>query len=264
MVLLVNKEKKCHIGRDISTEVRSAFSTAGRRLPPFTLVRLDVSGLGDEEVVAGRALTPLELATFHQFRFTRRRREWLAGRLAVKEAVCGLAPEICRSRAAVEVAVDRRGKPFLSRPAGAGHRLFVAISHSGDTALGLASRLPCALDIQELRSALKRVASRFVHQEEEALLGQCHADRLHALGMLWAAKEALRKHLPIWPLLGFLENRLTGVTGLAGGRLFSFQGVSAARRVPDCLPDVHVGWHDGKALAIIVADGRALEKCSTF
>lgn len=257
MVLLAKKEKKCHFGIDVSAKIRDVFGDDQIKWPPFHLVQVCLADLGSDDVMAHRAgevLSAAEMKTFQGFRFSHRRREWLAGRLAVKEAAALLLNESPGARGVFEIGVDDRGKPFLATYLGGDTSIHVAISHSGGVALGLASFAPCALDIQEIRPSLTRVESRFARAEEKELFSHCYIDKLSTLGLLWAGKEALRKYAPLWPLLGFLEAGLEKVVGHGDGFSLSFQAISGKRDLPVRLPAVWATLVDENALAIILDD----------
>lgn len=262
MVLLAKTEKKCHFGKDVSAEIRTVFGSQPAPLPQFCLFEVGLAELGGDEAAllhrARQVLSPMEMATWQAFRFPHRQREWLAGRLAVKEAVRSLGLEPARTLDAIEIGVDSRGKPFLTSQPAASQVLHVAISHSADQALGLASPVPCALDFQEIRSSLARVEAKFVRADERHLVQRCHAERLKGLGLIWAAKEALRKHVELWPLLGFLESALCGVGARGDGLALCFQVRPVKRALPAELPTVLTTLHDDKALALILASSPEL------
>lgn len=244
---------------DVSAEIKGIFALDATNVTPFCLVLVDMAELGgDEAVLSGTAaevLTAAELAVFKGFRFSHRRREWLAGRVAVKEAVRTLLAKQERPLSDIEVGVEGRGKPFVRSAPDRHGSVHIAISHSGGVALGLASLALCALDFQEIRSSLARVEPRFVRKQEKNLVLQCHADTLTALGLLWAGKEALRKYVDLWPLLGFLEAGLVEVSGQGAGFSLVFEAIAAKRQLPMTLPPVLATAYREKALAIIIAAG---------
>ncbi|MBU0680475.1 MAG: hypothetical protein KKD73_03545 [Proteobacteria bacterium] len=251
------KEEKYHFGRDVSPEIGTFFGQDFDALPQFSLVTVDLAALGADEAAlsrtAGGVLTDGEMQIFEGFRFPRRRREWLAGRLAVKEAVCALRAQATRPLCDIEIGVDSRGKPFVLSGAGDADPVHISISHSGDSALGLASPVPCALDFQEIRSSLARVEAKFAREDEARRIEPCHPDRLATLGLLWAGKEALRKFVNLWPLLGFLEADLAQVVAQGDGFLLSFRTVPGKRELPSSLPRVLAKMYGESALAIILA-----------
>lgn len=255
---MAKNEKKCHFGIDITSEVRNIFGDDWTTKPKFCLIKVQLADFAEDEStlagVAAKALTTAEMTTFQTFRFLHRKREWLAGRLAVKEAVMHLLGEPQRCRHDIAVGADDKGKPFLATTLDTGRAVHLAISHSGGIALGLASFSPCAIDVQEIRSSLARVEAKFAQAEEAALLNPGYADKLTALGLLWAGKEALRKYVALWPLLGFMESDLQGVAASGNGFLLSFLPKEDKRSLPDRLPEVWAAMFEKNALAIILCE----------
>ena len=256
---MAKNEKKCHFGVDITCTIRDVFGDDWTAKPKSCLVKVQLADFGEDESalseMADKLLSTSEMATFQRFRFLHRKREWLAGRLAVKEAVIHLLGEQLRCHHDIEIGVDDTGKPFLSPVLGTGKAVHLGISHSGGIALGLASFASCALDVQEIRSSLTRVKTKFAREEETALLNPGCADKLTALGLLWAGKEALRKYVALWPLLGFMESDLQGVAASGNGFLLSFRPKEDKRSLPDRLPEVWAAMFEKNALAIILAEG---------
>lgn len=263
----MKKEETCRAGTDINAVIRKTFAGDGLLLPPFCLSKVCLVGSGLQETIlaqqVGQVLSAQEMEIFKAFGFPHRQREWLAGRLAVKEAVRTLEGEPQRRLRDIEVRVGERGKPFVATSAGDDRPLYIAISHSGGSALGLASRVPCALDFQEIRSALARVEGRFLRAEERDLVRCCDSQELRALGLVWAGKEALRKYIPLWPLLGFLEARLHGVQSQGSGLFLSFQPQPGKRALPPSLPAVLATLYGDNALALIFA-GSAPKRALPF
>jgi 4'-phosphopantetheinyl transferase EntD len=84
----------------------------------------------------------------------------------------------------------------------------ISISHSHGLALGLAAECPCGVDIQEVTGTLEKVKGRFVTPAEKNLLYACcpsSEKKGRGLGLIWSAKEAIKKASPLHPLPGFLE-----------------------------------------------------------
>lgn len=99
----------------------------------------------------------------------------------------------------------------------------ISISHSHNLAVAAAMQRRCGIDIQQCRSAVVRVKSRFCEPGEAELLAASLAgfDEVSRLTMLWSAKEAIRKAVPVEPLPAFAEMELVAVReGAAGGMTF--------------------------------------------
>lgn len=200
-----------------------------RRLSPFAagcvVSRLDLDDLAlrceadGEEAVAQLYLCPGELDHWRGFRLPRRRLEWLAGRIAAKDAAmrCRGVAGSNRDWQLWQLVVLPSGRPeFLA----AGALLpEISISHSGGRAVAMASADRCGIDIQQRREAVVRVKSRFCTEVEEERLAASLSgvDAVSRLTLLWAAKEAIRKAVPLEPLPAFAEMELLTVRGEAPG-----------------------------------------------
>jgi phosphopantetheinyl transferase len=153
------------------------------------------------ETLAHFTLGRAERAAWHLLTGARRRREWLMGRVAAKDAVRLhlLATRGLRVFSAdIEIVADRFGRP---EPAGAllarlGAALSVSIAHTDGIAMALAAEPPrgIGIDIERLdrrRGDYERAA---FNDEERALLGAAaDATRPERALRLWCAKEAVAK-----------------------------------------------------------------------
>ncbi len=164
-----------------------------------------------------RWLTRGELRLFSGFALPKRRLEWLGGRITAKVSLHNLlgshAPWLGANR--LEILPDRTGRPHLTALETAlPEKISLSISHSGGHAAALACLdRPCGLDIQQLSPALKGIKERFSTSAERRLLQSCprlaNCNKIEQLALLWSAKEAFRKALPLSPLPGFHEMELT-------------------------------------------------------
>lgn len=154
-----------------------------------------------------------ELKKLATFKLAKRRHEWLAGRICAKLAITDITQKSNPpAYNTITVANDRNGRPFVANTAGVDaplnfSRPDISISHSGAYAAAAACTHYCGIDIQEPRTTLKRVKSRFCGEDEENILEEhlntdaqdsaCHIPVIHRdatrLNLLWAAKEAVRK-----------------------------------------------------------------------
>lgn len=137
----------------------------------------------------------------------RRRREWLLGRLAAKEALCSLLEEeydIQLRPADIEILPDAAGKPTLS-----GRWLewidqvpLLSISHSGDEAVAIVGParhgdeilLGVGIDREPIERMNERIAQVAFSEREKALL-TTRAPEDEWRTKLWCAKEAVGKAL---------------------------------------------------------------------
>lgn len=154
-------------------------------------------------------LTATELATWLRLPGTRRRRrEWLLGRFAAKDAVrlflkSQHALEICP--ADIEIITGKHGQPVVvGEPIEkVGSRLSISIAHSGWVALAIAGDCGdyrgvggVGVDVERVDQNLDNVARIALTQKERLLLSPVPASRRNEwLLRLWCAKEAVAKAL---------------------------------------------------------------------
>ncbi|MEN8134051.1 MAG: 4'-phosphopantetheinyl transferase superfamily protein [Thermodesulfobacteriota bacterium] len=162
-------------------------------------------------------LAPEELAIYHQFKYQKRRIEWLGGRLAAKQAVLYAKRQEPTGSAMREwpVCADEHGRPFFKSLAN--KQPCLSISHSRGLALAMTvNERDCGLDLQKISEATVLVKEKFCSQSEEQIIASLDLpDNSQATGLtlLWAAKEALRKARGGHPLTGFTAMQLTGAVG---------------------------------------------------
>lgn len=146
-------------------------------------------------------LSSREKEFFNSFRFAKRKREWLGGRLTAKYATFMLL-ELAVSMelfADVSILPGKNGSPVFSSSLIPANRLpSLSISHSGNFAVAIAAASKsCGIDIQQVSDKTRRVADRFCAPHEEAYLKE-HLPQLkeaEQLTLLWSAKEAVKKSL---------------------------------------------------------------------
>jgi len=148
-------------------------------------------------------LSAKEQERLHSFPCSKRRLEWLGGRLAAKYALqqycssawSGAHPFAQTSPALLSIDNDTHGRPFVDWHADnvsfCQQPPFLSISHSGQFAAAMLAPGPCGLDVQRIVAKLQRLQARFASAAELAL-GREY-DELLWLAMLWAAKEAVKK-----------------------------------------------------------------------
>ena len=165
----------------------------------------------DEAARAESRLTAAEQHRLSAFRFIKRRQEWLAGRVAAKEAACLLLSPP-PSPTELEIAATPAGRPFLTHPR-TGDLPEISISHTRGLAVAAATfAAPCGIDVQAYADNIIRIQQRFCLQgEKEKIMDKASCAEITALTLLWAAKEAVRKAYAVDPMAGFLEIRLDGV-----------------------------------------------------
>lgn len=165
--------------------------TAGRQR--LALVDLE---LLREDAAASLLLSEEERKYFERFQYTKRRREWLGGRVAVKAALLHLAEADDFQRQAQQVSIlpDVHGRPTISGPAG--QPLALSVSHSGGYAAAMAVRgISCGIDLQRISAKISSLATRFASPAELDMLARQSGlgSEETRLTMLWAVKEAVKK-----------------------------------------------------------------------
>jgi 4'-phosphopantetheinyl transferase EntD len=144
-------------------------------------------------------LSPAENLLFASFKYPKRRLEWLGGRLAAKHCLCALdaagqtTASFYRDYALLP---DAHGRPALDAPGFRGTAIpAISISHSRGYAAALVTATrTCGIDIQLITAQLTTVKERFATEEELFLLHQVPSP-LTRLGIIWTAKEAVKKGL---------------------------------------------------------------------
>nr|WP_320010695.1 4'-phosphopantetheinyl transferase superfamily protein [uncultured Desulfobulbus sp.] len=137
-------------------------------------------------------LSVQEKEIFKGFSYKKRRIEWLGGRLAAKKALCQ-SPLSGVHWNEISILPQEHGQPGVYYSGQQDLAEQVSISHSVDFAVALANASgTCGVDIQQFSDRLMRVQERFASGEELSLL-QDETDDVRRLGLLWAAKEAMKK-----------------------------------------------------------------------
>ena len=172
-------------------------------------------------------LTAEEKLQLTRYSFEKRRNEWFLGRICAKQSTIDLLAGLeidDIDPLQITIAVGTSGRPYLQLPAIEGLEQLpdISISHSHDKVVGLAGTCRCGIDIQLLTDTLFKVRNRFCSGPEMALLTETFEDELVQLGMLWVAKEAIRKSLEHTRPAGFLSMRLSEVRQSEGYWLLDF------------------------------------------
>jgi len=219
--------------------------------------RIDRDG---EEIVASEFLQIQEMETFLNFRWEKRRREWLAGRVAAKHAACSVlyGDGLCPPNAWHDyyVITVEGGRPYLAP----GQDLpDISISHSGSVAVAMAcSNARCGIDIQEMSEKIIRVREKFAREKEIALYrqnaGSLNLEDIEFWTLLWSAKEALRKGVHVQPIVGFLELQLSSISGdRINGLIFDFTFSREGIGSNEAFFQTYQIVQDGQALAIFIS-----------
>jgi len=147
-------------------------------------------------------LTGEENQYMQRFRFPKRYNEWLSGRIAAK---CCLLQSLDSRQGPrrpddFSILPDTHGQPILSSKSTGSHPR-ISISHSHQYAVAIAANQACGIDIQNIGSQILKVKDRIANATERTLAQQIFPRQMEiGLTMLWAIKEALKKHrLPEQP-----------------------------------------------------------------
>lgn len=117
-------------------------------------------------------------AGFTRFSSDKRKQEWLAVRVLLKE-LCGGEEK--------EIDYFPSGKPFLKDGSA-----YVSFSHtSGYVAVALHPFNPVGVDIEQYGTRVQRVASRFIRADERVSMEA--GDEIYTLLIHWSAKETMFK-----------------------------------------------------------------------
>lgn len=114
---------------------------------------------------------------FQRFSSDKRKQEWLAVRVLLK-ALCGEEKV---------VAYMDSGKPYLMDGSA-----FISFSHTnGYVAVAIHPSREVGVDIEQYGNRVKRVASRFIREDEKASIDA--GDEIYGLLLHWSAKETMFK-----------------------------------------------------------------------
>lgn len=230
--------------------LRLASSRAPKEKLGLAVITIPTELNGNEREDAELWLTGEELAQLDHYTFAKRKGEWLSGRICAKQATIDLlkingATEIPRARE-FSIVSSQSGRPFLNlnrMPVNA-RTIDISISHSHDMAVGLAGHGRCGIDIQYLSETLFRVKHRFCADIEAVILDQLPADELTQLGLLWVAKEAIRKCLSKTRIVGFRELTLAGAAIDQGHYMLQFHPELDGFSFPPGNPLSVIAHHD--------------------
>lgn len=117
---------------------------------------------------------------YAKFTSDKRRQEWLAVRVLLKELCAGEEKEIIYLS---------DGKPYLKDGS-----YFISISHTrGYVAIALHPKVKVGIDIEQYGTKVQKLASRFIREDEWVSVQA--GDEIYALLLHWSAKEAMFKLL---------------------------------------------------------------------
>ena len=150
---------------------------------------------------------PLYESAYSQFTSDKRKQEWLAVRVLLKELLGGEEKEIVYAPS---------GKPFLKDGS-----MHISFSHTkGYVAVAIHPDYKVGVDIEQYGERVKKVASRFIHEDEKPSV--LAGDEVYTLLLHWSAKETMYKlmeeeavdfarHLRIHPFIASNSGELSAV-----------------------------------------------------
>ena len=181
-------------------------------------------------------LHPHEIRRCHTYRLAKRQGEFLAGRLCAKMALIAYGVETglnLPAPAALEIASDENGRPFIDATPETGEVPQISITHGGAYAAALAAQGPCGIDLQPHKENLLRVREKYCSTAEERRLCRFFPEMAQVvrLALLWTAKEAAKKALACRHMPGFLQLELLSGKKIDGGNILTL-GVAVKAEAP--------------------------------
>lgn len=155
-----------------------------------TLGEVAVASAPVDGAAAPRALVGEEQSVYEGYRSPRRRAEFLAGRIAARDAVARALGVEGSGGEELEIGKDASGAPEVK-----GHpAINVSIAHSHAVAVAIAAPFAVGVDL-ELGAPRPEAFARmfFTQAEHERLLGAPGPEREELLHVLWTRKEAASK-----------------------------------------------------------------------
>lgn len=154
-----------------------------------------------------------ELEQLSQFRYEKRHREWLGGRICAKQSLRIFLQQQGYTLSNLHhhqarIASEESGRPYFRQLTEIDYSFpQLSISHSKDFAAAMSSTCHCGIDIQYPAENLFKVKERFATIAEELLLQEALPELpvLEQLSLLWAGKEAVKKMLSPHGMPGFHE-----------------------------------------------------------
>jgi phosphopantetheinyl transferase len=169
-------------------EIEQAASELATALAGVAVATVSVDESRDYHACALARLGQRERDLCNRFRCSRRRAEFIAGRIAARKAVARLLNGATPSQ--VEILRDVTGAPFVvALPS-----LRVSISHSNQVALAVAAHVAVGVDLEadEARPAAFSRLFFSVNEQERLSMTSSQAQQTF-LNTLWTRKEAVSK-----------------------------------------------------------------------
>ena len=121
-----------------------------------------------------------ELAFYKSLNKGKRNLHWLSGRVLIRN--------LLNTYHFIEVRSDECGKPHLVN-----FDYELSISHSQEYAAVIISKKRVGIDIEQIRPKIRRIAHKFMREEEQAILSDNEETAIRQMYVIWTGKEALYK-----------------------------------------------------------------------
>lgn len=118
-----------------------------------------------------------------------KKRDWLAGRVALKIAYSSFKQDHKINVSKWQVGNKVNGEPFII----GSKNLFYSLSHSYSWGVGVVSTVPIGVDIEKVRIHTKSFLKYITKKREIALLKDKKMDKNSLLTLIWTVKEAVSK-----------------------------------------------------------------------
>lgn len=179
----------------------------------------------NEPQLLQQVLSTAEQSYFQRFKYMKRKKEWLGGRIAAKAALlscCSFSDQALLT--SITILPNKHGRPLIKEVPACLSALqaepVISLSHSDDFAVALVrtnSQASCGVDLQKISTKLAGLTSHFTTDTELQLLAeQAGCDEDTRLTMLWTVKESLKKALLHDQPVIFSETELQEITRLKG------------------------------------------------
>ncbi|MBK5112324.1 MAG: SDR family NAD(P)-dependent oxidoreductase [Candidatus Heimdallarchaeota archaeon] len=133
-----------------------------------------------------------EIAKYESITVKKRREEWIAGVIAVKQAIMKINPEIQSSK--IKIEKNENGKPFIILNK---KHIHISITHSNGFAVGIVDPTNnIGIDLEIIKKRDKSFVEEVISSKEKELLtNQQQEITEELLTKIWTAKEAASKVL---------------------------------------------------------------------
>ena len=149
------------------------------------------------------ALSEREIEIYNSIKFDKRKRDWLAGRLAAKKAFI----DYCKKNTGfkntnITVLNNCNKAPYIFEYP----ELDISITHSNDLAIAAISNSLIGIDLEKISSGNPLIIKYFFSENESNLLKKesLHNDKVsESIIRIWTRKEAVAKYLKLGMKINF-------------------------------------------------------------